>query len=209
VAHDPYRSRNLNKIGTPHESNGSLAGAAAPAWYTANEWDKPGSPLTPGAAIAFEVAFDAALEGLDTEGESDLVKALPARFAGRYDDNFFERFAPVLRRVYGSAIANPNQLVCTCTADEIALEVLVQLAKAWAAAALEMAAEVPGAFPLASPEDQASLSDFHSQVVADSDVLFLWNWQDDGIEDDEERMAIMGIGNALKFENWFAPFEER
>ncbi len=51
------------------------------------------------------------------------------------------------------------------------------------------------------------MSEFHSLLVADSDVLFLWNWEDDGIEDDEERMAITGIGEALKFENWFVPFE--
>jgi hypothetical protein len=179
-----------------------------PEWYGANGWDKPGSPLTPGAAIALEIALDAGLDGLDTAGaESELFGALPARFAGRYDNGFFERFVPVLRRVYESAIADPKQLVCTCTADEIALEALMQLAKTWAAAAVENAAETPGAFPFASPGDEASLTEFHSLLVADSDVLFLWNWEDDGIEDDEERMAITGIGDALKFENWFVPFE--
>jgi hypothetical protein len=184
------------------------SGATAPEWYGANAWDKAGSPLSPGAAIALEVALDAGLDGLDTAGaESELFETLPARFAGRYDDGFFERFVPVLRRVYESAIADPNQMVCTCTADEIALEVLVQLAKTWAAAAVEMAAEAPGAFPLASRLDEASLSEFHSLLVADSDVLFLWNWEDNGIEDDQERMAITGIGDALKFENWFVPFE--
>jgi hypothetical protein len=71
-----------------------------------------------------------------------------------------------------------------------------------------MTAETPGAFPLASPVDEASLSEFHSLLVADSDVLFLRNWEDDGIEDDEERMAITGIGDASKFENWFVPFED-
>ncbi len=173
----------------------------SPKWYTTNGWGKPGSPLTPGAAIALETALDAGLDGLDTVGtESELFEALPARFTRRYDDAFFERFVPVLRRVYESATADPNQLVCTCTADEIALEVLMQLAKAWAAAAVEMAAETPGAFPLASPEDEASLSDFHSLLVAD--VLFLWDWEDDGIEDDAETMAITGIGDALKFEHW-------
>ncbi len=139
----------------------------SPKWYTTNGWGKPGSPLTPGAAIALETALDAGLDGLDTVGtESELFEALPARFTRRYDDAFFERFVPVLRRVYESATADPNQLVCTCTADEIALEVLMQLAKAWAAAAVEMAAETPGAFPLASPEDEASLSDFHSLLVS-------------------------------------------
>ena len=192
------------------ESN-DVPGASPPEWYTANGWDRNGSPLPPGAAIALEVALDAGLDGLATLGEgSDLYELLPERFGRRYDDAFFERFFPVLRRVYASAIAdqNQNQIVCTCTADEIALEVLVQLAKNWAAAAFEMAAEVPGAFPLARPEDEASLSDFHSLLVADSDVLFLWDWEDDGIEDDEERMAITGIGAALKFDNWFVPFDD-
>ena len=151
---------------TSHESNESRR-VTTPAWYSANGWDTPGSPLTPGAAIAFEIALDAALDGLDTEGtESHFVEALPARFAGRYDDAIFERFVPVLRLAHGSAIANSDPLVCTYTADEIALEVLVQLFKGWAVAALEMAAEMPGAYPLASPADQASLSDFHSQLVA-------------------------------------------
>ena len=185
------------------------ASATPPEWYGANGWNKPGSLLTPGASIAFEIALDAGLDGLDTlGGESDLFEALPARFVARYDDAFFVRFVPALRRVYASAIANMNQLVCTCTADEIALEVLVQMAKTWAVVAVEMAAETPGAFPLASPGDEACLSEFHALLVADSDVLFLWNWDDDGIEEDEERMAITGIGDALKFENWFVPFED-
>ena len=181
-----------------------------PNWFRANGWDRSDSPLTPGAAIALEVAFDTGLEGLDMLGdESDLFAALPARFARRYDDAFFEHFVPVLRRAYESAISVPNQTVtCTCTADEIALEVLAQLARTWALVAVELAAEAPGVFPFASPEDEASLAEFHSMLVADSDVLYLWNWEDDGIEDDEELMTVVGIGDALKFENWFVPFDD-
>ena len=115
----------------------------------------------------------------------------------------------MLRRVYQSATADPNHLVCLCTADEIALEVLEELAKDWAAAAVEMAAETPGAFPFASPEDEVSLSEFHSLLVADADVLFLWDWVDDGIEDDQGIMSVAGIGDALKFDNWFVPFGDQ
>jgi hypothetical protein len=202
-----HQRRSLSKRVTSYESNRTHSGGAAPKWYTADGWGGEHSPLTPGAAIALEIALDAGLDGLETmRTESDLFEALPQRFARRYDNAFFERFVAVLRRVYELAIADPNRMVCTCTADEIALEVLVQLAKTWAVAAVEMDAETPGSFPLASPGDEASLSDFHSQLVADSDVLYLWNWEDDGIEDDEERMAITGIGDALKFENWFVPF---
>jgi hypothetical protein len=178
-----------------------------PKWYTANGWAREDSPLTPGAAIALEIALDAGVDGLETMGtESDLFEALPERFVRRYDDAFFERFIPALRQVYESATAHPNQMVCSCTADEIALEVLVEMARNWVLLALELAPEARGAFPLASPEDEASLLEFHSLLVADSDVLYLWNWQDDGIENDEERMAITGIGDALKFDNWFEPF---
>jgi hypothetical protein len=192
-----------------YESNETPTGGTAPKWYTKNGWDGEDSPLTPGAAIALETALDAGVDGLETMGiESDLFEALPERFARRYDDAFFERFVPALRQVYESAIAQPNQMVCTCTADEIALEVLVEMARNWALLAVELAAEAPGTFQLASPEDEASLLEFHSQLVADSDVLYLWNWEDDGIEDDEERMAITGIGDALKFDNWFVPFGE-
>ena len=156
-----------------------------------------------------EIAFEAGLDGLRILGDaSDLFEALPTRFARRYDDAFFEQFVPVLRRVYQSATADPNHLVCLCTADEIALEVLVELAKDWAAAAVEMAAETPGAFPFASPEDEVSLSEFHSLLVADADVLFLWDWVDDGIEEDQGIMSVAGIGDALKFENWFVPFDD-
>ena len=192
-----------------HESNEVPVVSSTPAWYGANGWDKPSSPLTPGAAIALEIALDAGLDGLTTLGkESDLYEALPTRFAGRYDDAFFERFVPALRRVYESAVANADRMVCRCTADEIAFDVLVELAKNWAVAAVEMDTETPGTFPLASPGDGASLREFHTQLVADSDVLFLWDWEDDGIEDDEDRMAVTGIGEALKFENWFVPFED-
>ncbi len=191
--------------------NPKTSSATPPEWYAANGWDRNGSPLTPGAAIALEIALDAGLDGLDTAGEeSEFFEALPARFVSRYDDAFFERFVPSMRRVHEAATTAPNEMVmCTCTADEIALEVLVQLATAWAAAAVEMAEDTPGAFPFASPGDEASLSEFHSLLVADSDVLYLWDWEDDGIEDDKELMTIAGIGDALKFENWFVPFDEQ
>jgi len=158
-----------------------------------------------------ELALDRALDGPDILGEeSELSAVLPARFTRLYDVAFFERFMPTLRRVYESAISVPNQaVVCTCTADEIALEVLVQLACTSALVAVEQAAETPEAFPLASPEDEVSLLEFHSMLVADSDVLYLWDWEDDGIEDDEALMTLAGIGDALKFENWFVPFEDQ
>jgi hypothetical protein len=111
--------------------------------------------------------------------------------------------------VYQSATAAPNHPVCLCTADEIALEVLIELAKDWAATAVEMAAATPGAFPFASSEDEVSLSEFHSLLVADADIMFLWDWEDDGIEDDQDIMSVAGIGNALKFENWFVPFGDQ
>jgi hypothetical protein len=60
------------------------------------------------------------------------------------------------------------------TADEIATQDLMQLALFWAAAAVEMAAGSE-AFSLASTEDEASLSNFHSLRVADGEVLFLWD----------------------------------
>ena len=69
--------------------------------------------------------------------------------------------------------------------------------------------EHPEQFPLASPSDATSLSEFQELLVADADVLFLWDWEDDGIEDDEAFMRHAGIGNALKFENWFVPFGDR
>jgi hypothetical protein len=196
----------LGTLGAPYGSTETTT----PEWYAANGWDRADSPLTPGAAVAFEMALGAGLDGLETPGSgSDLFEALPARFTRRYDDAFFERFAPAVRRVYESAIAGPSQRVCTCTADEIALAVLVQLAGDWALFAVEIEEERPGAFPLASPEDESSLSDFHSLLVADADVLFLWDWEDDGIEDDVAFMRHAGIGDALKFENWFVPFGDR
>jgi hypothetical protein len=156
------------------------------------------------------VALDVGLDGLVLSGEhSDLFEALPTRFVRRYDRAFFERFVPVLRRVYEAAIANANAPVCTCTADEIALEVLLQLATTQAVAMAEMDAETPGVFPFVSSADQVSLSEFHGLLVADSDVLYLWDWEDDGIEDDEKFMRVAGIGDALKFENWFVPFGDQ
>ena len=53
------------------------------------------------------------------------------------------------------------------------------------------------------------MSEIHSLLIADADVLFLWDWEDDGIEHDEVFMRRAGIGDALKFENWFVPFGDR
>jgi hypothetical protein len=183
--------------------------AAPPQWYAVNGWDEADSPLTPGAAVAWESALDVGLDGLVALGEhSDLFAALPTRFVRRYDRAFLERFVTALRRVYEASIANADPPVCVCTADEVALEVLVQLATPLAVAMLEMNADTPGAFAFASPSDELSLSEFHDLLVADSDVLFLWDWEDDGIEGDEQFMKIAGVGEALKFENWFVPFQD-
>ena len=196
-------------MSTPRGSKDLPAGVTAPQWYSANGWDGSDSRLTPGAAITFEIAFDAGLDGLTTQGnESHLFEALPSRFASRYDDAFFERFVPALRRVYDWAISNPDGIDVHVHGRRDPLEVLVQMAQDWALFGLEVAAENPEQFLLASPSDATSLSEFQL-LVADSDVLFLWDWEDDGIEDDEAFMRHAGIGNALKFENWFVPFGDR
>ena len=39
-----------------------------------------------------------------------------------------------------------------------------------------------------------------------ANVDFLWGHENDGLEEDTERMNELGIGKALLFENWFKPY---
>ena len=55
-------------------------------------------------------------------------------------------------------------------------------------------------------EDLGSLEAFREAVTEDRDVDFLWGHENDGLEEDTERMNELGIGKALLFENWFKPY---
>jgi hypothetical protein len=57
-----------------------------------------------------------------------------------------------------------------------------------------------------SSSDIKSLSDFREAVTDDRDVDFLWGHEHDGLEEDVRRMHELGIGKALRFENWFEPY---
>jgi len=118
------------------------------------------------------------------------VSALPPKFLHRYDGLFRRKFLVTLLTVgYKLALTEPPVHLLSCTAEELALFVLIEEAKD--------ALESQGIF--------ADFTEFKDQAFQDDmDIMILYDMSLDGIEDsavDEE----MAFGN-LQFDKWFEPF---
>jgi hypothetical protein len=170
---------------------------AGPGWYSFRHAD---ADLSPGAAIALEIGFEVMPE---TEvffpHEVSLVRRLPDRFARRYDREFLAKFQAVLDGVFDAIRQLDVAGMSSTPAQEIALVVLIAAARQQILQLIEIG-EKAGA-----REDLASLEAFREAVTEDRDVDFLWGHENDGLEEDTERMNELGIGKALLFENWFKP----
>ena len=126
----------------------------------------------------------------DPEDISHCIAALPPKFLYRYDGLFRRKFLVTLLTVgYKLALTEPPAHLLSCTAEELALYVLIE--------------EARGA--LMAQEISADFSEFEDKAFQDDmDIMILYDMSLDGIEDspvDEE----MAFGN-LQFDKWFEPF---
>jgi hypothetical protein len=168
-----------------------------PTWYSQTHID---AGLSPGAAIALDIAFEIMPHEERSPDARSLVELLPDRFARHYDREFIGRFASVLDGVFDAISRSDLAGVCSSPADEIALAVLIEGARDGVRGLLEMGPA------FGSLRDIKSLSDFREAITDDRDVDFLWGHEHDGLEEDVRRMDELGIGKGLRFENWFEPY---
>jgi len=114
---------------------------------------------------------------------------LRQRYLLRYTGLFYRRFFVTLLTVgYKLGQDEPPLPLHSCTAEEIALHVLIEEAK----------------YLLEEEEIEADFSLFEDVVFQDADFEYLYMDRFDGIEDSEAG-AELGIGN-LHFDEWFQPF---
>ena len=126
----------------------------------------------------------------DPEDISLCIAALPPKLLHRYDGLFRRKFLVTLLTVgYKLALTEPPAHLLSCTAEELALYVLIEEARC----------------TLMAQGIKADCSEFADQAFQDDmDIMILYDMSLDGIEDsavDEE----MAFGN-LQFDKWFYPF---
>jgi hypothetical protein len=169
-----------------------------PAWYSPRHADVE---LSPGAAIAIDVAFEVMPETERTSPhEVALIERLPDRFLRRYDRDFMARFSSVMEDVYDAVTRVDVARMSSTPAEEIALAVLIAAARDHLVQVMSMGS------PAEFRGDLQSLIGFRETVTRDLNVDFLWGHQNDGCEEDPETMRRPGIDEPLRFENWFKSY---
>ena len=104
---------------------------------------------------------------------------LPRKYALRYDWPFGKRFfACLMTVIWKLAQTGPNDPILDCTAEELALMILIEEAKR----------------VLKLSGDEPDFSEFEDQAFQDMDFAMLYNPALDGIEDGEIG-TYMGAGN--------------
>ena len=126
----------------------------------------------------------------DLEEEHHIFRdLLPRKYIYRYTPIFLKNFyATILTVGYKLSLPEPRNALIACTAEELALHILIERASA----ILEM------------DGIDAEFGAFEEVIYQDLDFEFLYAPEYDGI-DDSNLGTELGIGN-LRFSEWFKPF---
>ena len=116
-----------------------------------------------------------------------VAEYLPRMYVLRYDEGFLRRFLVCAVSV-GLKMRAPDFHPLGCTAEELVIRAMKEIAEAW----------------LKENGEAADFGDWEDIALDDIDVEYLYDPQQDGIEDSEIGRR-MGIGN-LGFQDWFRPF---
>jgi hypothetical protein len=123
------------------------------------------------------------------DDENFCISELPEKYRLRYDGLFRRRFLVTLLTVgYKLALQEPLAPLPSCTAEELALHILIEQAKS----------------ELQADAIEPDFSLFESLAFQDLDYEVLYDMSVDGIEDTTVG-AEMAYGN-LRFNEWFEPF---
>ena len=126
---------------------------------------------------------------LDDENH-ELRHLLPRKYLHLYTPLFLKNFyATIITVGYKLALPKKSATLIACTAEELALHILIEEASALL--------EIDG--------EEADFGDFEDMIYQDMDFEYLYDMKVDGIEDSEVGVEI-GIGN-LHFSEWFKPFD--
>ncbi len=119
-----------------------------------------------------------------------LITALPSRYLHRYSGAFRRKFLVALLTVgYKLALPEPPVPFLTCSAEELALYVLIEEAREG----------------LKANGTESDFSEFEDRAFQDDmDIGILYDMALDGVEDTTVG-DNMGYGN-LQFDQWFEPF---
>lgn len=126
----------------------------------------------------------------DLEDEDHIFRELlPRKYFHQYTPIFLKQFYVTLLTVgYKLALNRKSDTLIACTAEELALCILI-----------ERASEL-----LEEDGIDADFSAFEDVIYQDVDFEYLYEPETDGIEDSEVGVEL-GIGN-LHFSEWFKPF---
>ena len=127
----------------------------------------------------------------DLEDEEHLFRELlPSKYSPKYTPLFLKRFYTTLLTVgYKLALPEKSDTLLACTAEELALHILIERASVL----------------LEEDGIDADFDLFEDEIYQDVDFEYLYDPEVDGIEDSEVG-AEMKIVN-LHFSDWFKPFD--
>ena len=155
-----------------------------------NAWD---NCLPESHREALHDALDLLVDDFLNDPEYDeplCVTVLPSKYLHRYDGGFRRKFLVTLLTVgYKLAQSEPPVPLFSCTAEELALHVLIEEATEG----------------LKTQGIEPEFSEFEDQVYQDDmDINILYDMSLDGIEDTTigDNMAFAN----LQFDQWFEPF---
>ncbi len=126
----------------------------------------------------------------DLEDQGHIFRELlPRKYLHLYTPLFLKEFYATLLTVgYKLALPEQSETLLACTAEELALHLLIEKAK--------VVLEIKG--------NEPDFDAFEDAIYQDCDFEYLYEPEADGIEDSEIG-AELGIGN-LHFSEWFKPF---
>lgn len=127
----------------------------------------------------------------DLEDQDHIFRELlPSKYLNPYTPLFLKKFYTALLTVgYKPALPRESETPIACTAEELALHILIEQATGLL--------EIDGI--------EAAFGDFEDAIYQDLDFEYLFDPAVDGIEDSEEGKE-MAICN-LRFSDWFKPFD--
>jgi len=127
----------------------------------------------------------------DLDAEDNILRELlPHKYLNQYTGLFLKHFYATLLTVgYKLDLPEESDDLIACTAEELALEILIEQATAI----------------LETDEIDADFSVFEDHIFQDLDHEFLYDMSMDGIEDSEKGKEMHMIN--LSFSDWFKPFD--
>jgi hypothetical protein len=136
---------------------------------------------------------------------------LPYAIQQHVSSAWLERFRQCFYDLEQRLAACDFEYLADCTAEEWALHLVIEMAKAdWIDSTYPESAmaDLPE-YEIDSEDPEEWGGYLLAMLLPDTDVLMLDDRPFDGIEDDNESLRLLGIGDQLGAEDWFTPFSSQ